>query len=59
MAHGGDGIASSSSLFSPLKVCREQDLLLFLQDHTAFTLVPEQRFQPDGIQEVDMGISTI
>lgn len=42
-----------------MKVCREQDLLLFLQDHTAFMLVPEQRFQLDGIQEVDMRISTI
>lgn len=42
-----------------MKVCREQDLLLFLQDHTAFTLVPEQRFQLDGIQEVDRRVNTI
>ncbi|XP_010717139.1 F-BAR and double SH3 domains protein 1 isoform X1 [Meleagris gallopavo] len=36
------------------RVCREQDLLLFLQDHTAFMLVPEQRFQLDGIQEMSL-----
>ncbi|NXC46346.1 FCSD1 protein, partial [Penelope pileata] len=37
-----------------VQVCREQDLLLFLQDHAAFTLAPEQRFQLDGIQEVSL-----
>nr|XP_038042524.1 LOW QUALITY PROTEIN: F-BAR and double SH3 domains protein 1 [Anas platyrhynchos] len=36
------------------RVCREQDLLLFLQDHTAFTLAPEQRFQLTGIPEVSL-----
>lgn len=35
-----------------LQVCREQDLLLFLQDHPAFSLAPEQRFQLSGLQEV-------
>ncbi|NXY63643.1 FCSD1 protein, partial [Callaeas wilsoni] len=34
------------------RVCREQDLLLFLQDHHAFSLVPEQRFQLTGMEEV-------
>ncbi|NWU60089.1 FCSD1 protein, partial [Dromas ardeola] len=34
------------------RVCREQDLLLFLQDHSAFTLVPEQHFQLAGVEEV-------
>ncbi|XP_074408029.1 F-BAR and double SH3 domains protein 1 isoform X1 [Zonotrichia albicollis] len=34
------------------RVCREQDLLLFLQDHPAFSLAPEQRFQLTGIEEV-------
>ncbi|XP_009068489.1 PREDICTED: LOW QUALITY PROTEIN: FCH and double SH3 domains protein 1-like, partial [Acanthisitta chloris] len=34
------GVAEASA-----RVCREQDLLLFLQDHPAFTLGPEQRFQ--------------
>ncbi|NXT62059.1 FCSD1 protein, partial [Chaetops frenatus] len=34
------------------RVCREQDLLLFLQDHPAFSLAPEQRFQLTGVQEV-------
>uniref|UniRef100_A0A8B9CWT7 FCH and double SH3 domains 1 n=1 Tax=Anser brachyrhynchus TaxID=132585 RepID=A0A8B9CWT7_9AVES len=36
------------------RVCREQDLLLFLQDHAAFTLAPEQRFQLAGIPEVSL-----
>ncbi|NWS55829.1 FCSD1 protein, partial [Chunga burmeisteri] len=34
------------------QVCREQDLLLFLQDHPAFTLAPEQHFQLAGVEEV-------
>ncbi|NWV42533.1 FCSD1 protein, partial [Grantiella picta] len=34
------------------RVCREQDLLLFLQDHPAFSLAPEQRFQLTGVEEV-------
>ncbi|NXC53771.1 FCSD1 protein, partial [Aleadryas rufinucha] len=34
------------------RVCREQDLLLFLQDHPAFSLAPEQRFQLAGVEEV-------
>ncbi|NXU40351.1 FCSD1 protein, partial [Drymodes brunneopygia] len=34
------------------RVCREQDLLLFLQDHPAFSLAPEQRFQLTGLQEM-------
>ncbi|XP_042646223.1 F-BAR and double SH3 domains protein 1 isoform X2 [Tyto alba] len=34
------------------RVCREQDLLLFLQDHPAFALAPEQRFQLAGVEEV-------
>ncbi|NXU32653.1 FCSD1 protein, partial [Thalassarche chlororhynchos] len=34
------GVAEAS-----VQVCREQDLLLFLQDHPAFALAPEQRFQ--------------
>uniref|UniRef100_A0A8C5U0U9 FCH and double SH3 domains 1 n=1 Tax=Malurus cyaneus samueli TaxID=2593467 RepID=A0A8C5U0U9_9PASS len=37
---------------SLLQVCREQDLLLFLQDHPAFSLAPEQRFQLTGVEEV-------
>ncbi|NWW81921.1 FCSD1 protein, partial [Climacteris rufus] len=37
---------------APLQVCREQDLLLFLQDHPAFSLAPEQRFQLTGLEEV-------
>lgn len=35
-----------------LQVCREQDLLLFLQDHPAFSLAPEQRFQLTGMEKV-------
>ncbi|KAM6408392.1 F-BAR and double SH3 domains protein 1 [Rhynochetos jubatus] len=34
------------------QVCREQDLLLFLQDHPAFALASEQRFQLTGVEEV-------
>ncbi|NWW04422.1 FCSD1 protein, partial [Oreocharis arfaki] len=37
---------------SLLQVCREQDLLLFLQDHPTFSLVPEQCFQLTGLEEV-------
>ncbi|NWZ02259.1 FCSD1 protein, partial [Loxia curvirostra] len=37
------------------RVCREQDLLLFLQDHPAFSLAPEQRFQLTGVEEVSGG----
>ncbi|XP_055573595.1 F-BAR and double SH3 domains protein 1 [Falco cherrug] len=41
------GVAEASA-----RVCREQDLLLFLQDHPAFTLAPTQRFQLTGVEEV-------
>ncbi|XP_027523431.1 F-BAR and double SH3 domains protein 1 isoform X1 [Corapipo altera] len=41
------GVAEASA-----RVCREQDLLLFLQDHPAFSLAPEQRFQLAGVEEV-------
>ncbi|XP_050168286.1 F-BAR and double SH3 domains protein 1 isoform X2 [Myiozetetes cayanensis] len=41
------GVAEASA-----RVCREQDLLLFLQDHPAFSLAPEQRFQLTGVEEV-------
>uniref|UniRef100_A0A452HE35 Uncharacterized protein n=1 Tax=Gopherus agassizii TaxID=38772 RepID=A0A452HE35_9SAUR len=34
------------------QVCREQSLLLFLQDNTAFTQTPEQQFQPSGADQV-------
>ncbi|XP_019390362.1 PREDICTED: F-BAR and double SH3 domains protein 1 isoform X2 [Crocodylus porosus] len=34
------------------QVCREQNLLLFLQDHTTFTLMRKQHFQPEGINKV-------
>uniref|UniRef100_A0A8C0UXM8 FCH and double SH3 domains 1 n=1 Tax=Cyanistes caeruleus TaxID=156563 RepID=A0A8C0UXM8_CYACU len=37
------------------RVCREQDLLLFLHDHPAFSLAPEQRFQLSGVEEVSGG----
>ncbi|NXV50852.1 FCSD1 protein, partial [Uria aalge] len=37
------------------RVCREQDLLLFLQDHPAFALAPEQHFQLAGVEEVGEG----
>ncbi|NWS71306.1 FCSD1 protein, partial [Crotophaga sulcirostris] len=36
------------------RVCREQDLLLFLQDHPAFSLAPEQRFQLTRVEEVSL-----
>ncbi|NXL47509.1 FCSD1 protein, partial [Podilymbus podiceps] len=41
------GVAEASA-----QVCREQDLFLFLQDHPAFALAPEQRFQLAGVEEV-------
>ncbi|NWW43982.1 FCSD1 protein, partial [Pedionomus torquatus] len=44
------GVAEAST-----RVCREQDLLLFLQDHPAFALAPEQHFQLAGVEEVDGG----
>lgn len=49
---GRVSIPPPAPCFSPPQVCREQDLLLFLQDHAAFTLAPEQRFQLAGIPEV-------
>lgn len=36
-------------------MCREQDLLLFLQEHPAFTLAPQQPFQLTGVEEVSVG----
>ncbi|XP_064376856.1 F-BAR and double SH3 domains protein 1 isoform X2 [Dromaius novaehollandiae] len=39
-------------LESSTRICREQNLLLFLQDHTAFTLTPEQRFQLTGVDQM-------
>ncbi|XP_075622523.1 F-BAR and double SH3 domains protein 1 isoform X3 [Balearica regulorum gibbericeps] len=47
------GVAEASA-----RVCREQDLLLFLQDHPAFALAPEQRFQLTGVEEVGGGGGT-
>ncbi|XP_075298230.1 F-BAR and double SH3 domains protein 1 isoform X2 [Opisthocomus hoazin] len=41
------GVAEASA-----RVCREQDLVLFLQDHPTFTLAPEQHFQLAGVKEV-------
>ncbi|NXH70284.1 FCSD1 protein, partial [Hydrobates tethys] len=41
------GVAEAS-----VQVCREQDLLFFLQDHPAFALAPEQHFQLAGVEEV-------
>ncbi|XP_074958381.1 F-BAR and double SH3 domains protein 1 [Phalacrocorax aristotelis] len=41
------GVAEAS-----MQVCREQDLLLFLQDHPTFALAPEQCFQLAGVEEV-------
>ncbi|XP_033922996.1 F-BAR and double SH3 domains protein 1 isoform X2 [Melopsittacus undulatus] len=41
------GIAEASA-----RVCREQDLILFLQEHPSFTLAPEQRLQLTGMEEV-------
>uniref|UniRef100_A0A663N2D7 FCH and double SH3 domains 1 n=1 Tax=Athene cunicularia TaxID=194338 RepID=A0A663N2D7_ATHCN len=35
-----------------LQVCREQDLLLFLQDHPAFALASEQRFHHPVLTQV-------
>ncbi|NWU65538.1 FCSD1 protein, partial [Pterocles burchelli] len=43
------GVAEASA-----RVCREQDLLLFLQDHPAFALAPEQRFQLARAEEVSL-----
>ncbi|XP_068273281.1 F-BAR and double SH3 domains protein 1 isoform X2 [Nyctibius grandis] len=43
------GVAEAS-----VRVCREQDLLLFLQDHPAFAPAPEQRFQLTGVEEVSL-----
>ncbi|KFO70464.1 FCH and double SH3 domains protein 1, partial [Cuculus canorus] len=43
------GVAEAS-----VRVCREQDLLLFLQDHPAFALGPEQRFQLTRVEEVSL-----
>ncbi|NWX89118.1 FCSD1 protein, partial [Nothoprocta pentlandii] len=37
---------------SSTQVSREQNLLLFLQDHTTFTLTPEQRFQLAGMEQM-------
>ncbi|NXN33504.1 FCSD1 protein, partial [Nycticryphes semicollaris] len=48
------GVAEAS-----MQVCREQDLLFFLQDHPAFTLVPEQHFQLAGVEEVSGGGGTL
>ncbi|XP_068815380.1 F-BAR and double SH3 domains protein 1 isoform X2 [Struthio camelus] len=39
-------------LESSTQICREQNLLLFLQDHTAFTMTPEQRFQLAGVDQM-------
>ncbi|XP_061312462.1 F-BAR and double SH3 domains protein 1 isoform X2 [Pezoporus flaviventris] len=41
------GVAEASA-----RVCREQDLILFLQEHPSFTLAPEQRLQLTGLEEV-------
>ncbi|NXS45693.1 FCSD1 protein, partial [Balaeniceps rex] len=49
---GGDGRASWPHAALLLQVCREQDLLLFLQDHPTFTLALEQRFQLAAVEEV-------
>ncbi|KAK2524854.1 Fchsd1 [Columba guinea] len=43
------GVAEAS-----VQVCREQDLLLFLQEHPAFTLAPQQPFQLAGVEEVSL-----
>ncbi|NXJ74966.1 FCSD1 protein, partial [Trogon melanurus] len=37
------------------RVCREQDLLFFLQDHPAFALAPQQHLQLAGVEEVGEG----
>ncbi|NWI98872.1 FCSD1 protein, partial [Crypturellus undulatus] len=39
-------------LESSTQISREQNLLLFLQDHAAFTLTPEQRFQLTGTDQL-------
>ncbi|NXX75838.1 FCSD1 protein, partial [Urocolius indicus] len=41
------GVAEASAL-----VCREQDLVLFLQEHPAFALAPERHLQLAGPEEV-------
>ncbi|XP_060110073.1 F-BAR and double SH3 domains protein 1 isoform X1 [Heteronotia binoei] len=41
------GIANASA-----QVCREQNLLLFLQDNAAFSPTAAQPFQPDGTEQV-------
>lgn len=51
----GLGEPPGPTLAPLLQVCREQDLLLFLQDHPAFALAPEQRFQLAGVEEVGAG----
>ncbi|NXG77513.1 FCSD1 protein, partial [Baryphthengus martii] len=43
------GVAEASA-----RVCREQDLLLFLQDHPAFALAPQQHLQLAGVEEVSL-----
>ncbi|NWR54803.1 FCSD1 protein, partial [Bucorvus abyssinicus] len=43
------GVAEASA-----RVCREQDLLLFLQDHPDFALAPEQHLQLAGVEEVSL-----
>ncbi|NXU53699.1 FCSD1 protein, partial [Turnix velox] len=45
--HWFQGVAEASA-----RVCREQDLLLFLQDHPAFALAPKQHFQLAGMEKV-------
>ncbi|KAM4653199.1 F-BAR and double SH3 domains protein 1 isoform 1-T1 [Amazona ochrocephala] len=47
------GIAEASA-----RVCREQDLILFLQEHPSFTLAPEQRLQLTRVEEVGGGGGT-
>ncbi|NWI13924.1 FCSD1 protein, partial [Crypturellus soui] len=39
-------------LESSIQISREQNLLLFLQDHAAFTLTPQQRFQLAGMDQL-------
>ncbi|NXH17977.1 FCSD1 protein, partial [Bucco capensis] len=43
------GIAEASA-----QVCREQDLLLFLQEHPAFALAPQQHLQLPRLEEVSL-----
>ncbi|NXP75026.1 FCSD1 protein, partial [Ramphastos sulfuratus] len=40
----------------PLQVSREQDLLLFLQDHPSFALAPHQQLQLTRMEEVGQGL---